>query len=216
MNIKRNPSKKRSGIQKLLAPLLAVLLALFCQSISDAEIKLNLRDSFLQNQCDWAMYLDVQDLNQYLNYENSQLHPLTRVRLTYRSFPRAAKSSAQTDSTTYEEFWYFHRVPLGLKRYRQLQFEPNSLGMIVIGTASGGNDQLAALTNALIRLLIEQQFSNIATTIVLVPESSYAQVAETLKFYHFHTNLKAKEGKQMSIHLCSNSTTKEDYFYLDH
>jgi hypothetical protein len=208
-------AKSVTGSKVLLAVCLIFSALVAFKSGSASEIKMNLRDAILQQQCDWAMYLDVQDIQHFLNYEKSTLHPLSRVRVSYRSFPRSGTpAERQSDSKTYEEFWYYHRNPLGAKRYLEPNIRDSSLGVIVLGPAGTRADHCAALTNALLRLMIDLQFRQACTSIVLVNEENYDQIVSNLNYYHFSPGLKLGSGKQMTIHICSRSSAKEEYLYL--
>ena len=203
---------------KALLLLFSLVASFVGGSINAAEIKLNLKDERLETECDWAMYLDAQEMQQFLNYPKSRLHPLTRVRISYRSFPRInddGPAEPPTNSKTFEELWYSRRTPVGLRRRMQLQIKPESMGMIVVGPAQK-KEQCQALSHALVRLLVELQFKDAITSTVVVPEDNYDQIAEGLAYYHFEPGLKNAEGKQMSIQLSSSSSTRQETFFLNH
>lgn len=203
--------------KRLLLASLAVSLtcfgATFIRSINAAEIKLNLKDPGLETECDWAMYLDAQEMQQYLKYPKSRLYPLTRVRISYRSFPRI--DGEASESKTFEELWYSHRTPVGLRRRMQPQINPESLGIIVLGPVPK-KEQCQALSHALVRLLVELQFKQAITSTVVVPEDNFEQIAEGLSYYRFEPGLKNTEGKQMSIMLSSASSSRQETFFLNH
>lgn len=193
------------------------LLSLFLNPASSfAEIRQNLNDQYLQAQCDWAMYLDVQDMKQSFKGPNSKLQPLSRVRISYRSFPRTKTSplKLQKESREYEQLWYHYRTPVGSRRYIEPQFPEESLGMIVLGPCDGKNKHAEQLTNALLRLMIDLQFKKASTSIVLVPENNYNEIAACLNYYNFWADYKLNTGKRMNIHLCSSTSSKDEIFYL--
>jgi hypothetical protein len=203
---------------KALLLLISLAVTFVGGSLNAAEIKLNLKDERLETECDWAMYLDAQEMQQFLNYPKSTLHPLTRVRISYRAFPRINDeegSAPPTNSKTFEEVWYAHRTPIGLRRRMQLQIKPESLGMIVLGPAQK-KESCQALSHALVRLLVELQFKQAITSTVVVPEENFDQIAEGLSYYHFEPGLRNAEGKQMSIMLSSASSTRQETFFLNH
>jgi hypothetical protein len=207
-------AKTRQAFRWFRAAICSLLVLLFCPSNSDAEIKIGLNDPYLQGQADWGVYLDVQEIQQYLNYPKSKLHPLSRVRATYREFSRT-KAGASQAPKTHEILWYFQRTPIGMKRYTQLSLRPQTMGMVVLGPTGGSSEHCADLTNTLIRTLIEIQFTEATVSNVLVPGENYDEIANQLHYYHFSKGMNRKEGKQMNIHLCSSTSAREDFFFLD-
>lgn len=195
--------------------LLLLALAAPFSAPSSAEIKLNLRDEILEKESDWAMYLDVQDVQQQLSTKQSTLYPLSKVRVSFRSFPRTDKTVAKDSSSkTYEELWYHKRIPVASRRYLEPVFPDESLGIIVLGPSDSKNNHIEDITNALIRLLVNLQFKKASTSVVFVPEKNYDQISAALNYYNFWADYKLSSGSRMSIHLCSNSSVREDHFFL--
>ena len=196
-----------------------ILLSLICLSFLlpsfGREIKQTLEDEHLQKQCDWAMYLDVQDMQRYFDHPNSKLIPVSRVRVSFRAFPRTGSTlTKDKESKTYEELWYHLRTPIGSKRFMEPGLPEESLGIIVLGPSDRKNKHCEQLTNALLRLMVDLQFKKAATSNVIVPEASYDEIASCLNYYNFWADYKLNTGKRMNIHLCSDSSAREDYFYL--
>jgi len=193
----------------------AATLLLICGSIFQlcrADIRPDLIDERLQRETDWAMMLDVQDINHFLNYQGSQLHPLSRVRVSFRSFPRSSVGNKPEDSRIYEQFWYYDGKPIGLRRRSEVQVEPNSAGIIVLRSTDGKPEHTRALTNALIRVVLDLQFKKAAASEVLVAEQDYDQVAADLNHYHFFPTVPTT-GTQLVIHLSCNHAAREEFFF---
>lgn len=203
----------RSAVAKpLVSSFLAIILLFFASSAGYAEVKINLRDKHLENECDWAMYLDVQQVQKF-NTENSTLRPLSKVRVTYRAFPRADKSQQNSEAETIQEYWYKGRVPIGSRRYSNPKFPLEGLGIIVLGSIDRKNGQPEAITNVLLRLMIDLQFKNIPTSIIWVPEKNFDDVASALTYYNFCTESSLSTGKRISIHLASRDSAREQIMF---
>src|SRR5262249_366431 len=156
-------------------------------------------DNYLENQFDWAMFIEALEVKHYLNYEDSKLRPLTRVRIYFRIFPHAGEKESGK-SKIYEELWYHNGSLLGLRRLNTLKIEKDQNGIIIIGKRVGGSEQLLAVSNALVRLALDMQFQKIITSLVQVPAENYDQIAANLARYKFFKGTEPQEGKQMSIH----------------
>jgi hypothetical protein len=181
----------------------------------DAQKNPDLIDDGLKQECDWAFFLDVQDVNHFLNYSGSQLHPLSRVRVSVRKFSRSGQDESESSATqTYEELWYRDGMPIGLRRRSKLTIKPHSLGMVTLGATDFKEEHSRALANALIRLLIDLQFRQAVTSVVVVPADDYDRISAGLNRYHFFADINPSEGKQMSIHLSSTPAGKDGYFFL--
>jgi hypothetical protein len=191
-------------------------LIILIASPINAEIRSDLRDPYLEREFDWAMFMDTRELKQFLNYSGSKLHPLIKVRITFRSFSRGDTVN-YIAAKPYEELWYYRSKPLGLRRYQRLDIQSRYLGAVVVGPVDENIDKTErsnAIANALVRLIVDLQFRDISTAVVLVPKDQYDQIAEGLGRYKFYPDLQISEGRQVSIHMRSTPAYKDEYFYF--
>ena len=189
------------------------LFALTVQLPCCAEIKPNLVDPYLQREFDWAMYLDARTVDHYLNYTGSTLHPLMRARIRYRYFARRL-GPAKWPARTYDELWYHDGKPVGMRRYGQLKIDPRDIGTVIIGFSDNRVNSSLAITDALVRLLVEMQFQRAVVSVVVVPAEQYSQILANLQLYHITTEMPRRRGPQMSIHFRSDPPGQEHYLYL--
>ena len=94
-----------------------------------ADVTADLLDPKLEEQFDWAMFIDVRDIKSYLKYPTSRLHPVTNLKVIYRPLARGQRSEDYVKARVYEEFWYHDHMPIGLKRNQLLQIESNKLAL---------------------------------------------------------------------------------------
>jgi hypothetical protein len=203
------------GAVSLWAVLLSICSALICQFPVGAEFNAQLIDKYLESQFDWAMFLEVQDAQHYLNYEGSSLRPLNKVCVNLRVFPPPGeRRPGKNPSKVYEDFWYHNGALIGSRYHQKLPIEQDSLGALVVGKTKGGANSLRAVANAIVRLTLDLHFKQIPISLVLVPSEHYDSIAGYLANYHFTTGRHPEEGKQMSIHLSSYPKGRDEYYYL--
>jgi len=200
----------RKNRQNISALLVVACLTLFCQRPCASDINPDLVDEYLQSYFDWAMFMGLQNTDQFLNYPGSQLRPLTRVRVNFRSFPRG-KENDNTPATLYEDFWYHEDVPIGLRRRNELDIQEDQSGAIIVGPVD--DNAVGAVTNALIRLLVELDIKQAPINVVLVPREKYYQIGTELARYSFFPKIDVAEGPQLCIHLRSYPWGKEQYLF---
>lgn len=206
-----NRHRVNKGLRSIAAAVLLMICGSFFQ-LCRADIRPDLVDERLQHETDWALMLDVQDINHFLNYSGSQLHPLSRVRVSFRNYPRAAEGTQPQDSRTYEQFWYYDGKPIGLRRRSEVHIAPDSTGLIVLGSTDGKPEHTQALTNALIRIVLDLQFKRATASTVLVGEQDYDLIAAALNRYHFYP-ITPTNGTQLVIHLSCNHAAREEFFF---
>ncbi len=197
---------------------LLALTVLFAGTPSSADMQVankDLQDEYLTTEFDWAMYLDVQDLKKYLSYQGSQMHPLTKVSVYTRSFPKDQMLPAET-SKLFEEIWYRGKQPVGIRRFTNFSVPVQKIGALVVGKLPDGpdkQDSSPAVANALVRLLVELQVKQVLAEVALVPAEKYAEIGSALERYHFAPTKKITEGPQMSIRLRNYPFTLEETYY---
>ena len=180
-----------------------------------AAINEGLADPYFEREFDWAMFIEIPDSRHVLNYPGSQLHPLTKMRVNFRTFARSG-GSEHRPQRIYEELWYHKGKPIGSKRYNQLDIPAGKSGVIAVGSMNDQADEGQSVANALVRLLLDLQLKKISVCLVLVPEGCYDQVVTGLGRYSFlpESQIFSMDGAQMGIHLRSYPASKDQYFYF--
>lgn len=197
--------------RKIAPLLLSICLSLLCQIASYAQFNADLRNPYLVREFDWAMFIDAHDMKHYLNYQGSRFYPLTNVRINFRAIARG--SNASTQSQIYEEIWYHEGTALGLRRYHQLSIAPDGIGVIIVGTSGYEPGHALAITNVLVRLLLDLELTEAVISVVLLPVNEYDQIATALGRYGFSPYVNAvMEGPQIGFHLRSYPQGKDQYY----
>jgi hypothetical protein len=165
----------------------AILLVLLNQLAGYAAIKdmsEYLPDDYLGNEFKWSMVLYLPDVKDSLDYKGSTLHPLTKVSVRFNQYP----SRGIVQSKPYEEFWYHRKAVLGMHRRNQVQLAAGSGGAIILCPRKEREspDCSSAITNALVRVMLDVQFRGAITTLVVVPDSDYQAIAGALERYGFY------------------------------
>jgi len=207
------------GLRLCLVLLAAVVFALstlvgLCTVPCSADINADLLDPKLEEQYDWAMYMDVHDMKNVLNYPTSKLHPLTNLRVIYRPLARGLRAADYKKARVYEEFWYREEMPIGLKRNEQLQIESYKFGIIFVQPRDGENDHTYAIANALVRILVDLWIHDIVAGYVVVPRDKFDQMAGALSRYGFFPGMRVAQGAQLSIHLRSYPAGRDEIYFF--
>lgn len=180
------------------------------------DIARDLPDTYLGTEFTWAMVLDLPDMRHYLNYPGTKLSPIAKVQVHFRSYPHEYNRPPSTN-TLYEELWYHNDVPIGLRRYNQISIPAQCDGAIVVCPRDVTSDEAqraSAITDAIVRLVVDVQFRNTLTGLVLVPSADYDNVAEGLSRYKFLVAHIGSPIRPISIHLRAYPKGKDQIFYL--
>src|SRR5262249_20364228 len=152
----------------------------------------------------------------YLKYPGSQLWPIAKVRVNLRTY---SNNSASYANTRYEELWYHYHLPTGLRRYNQIDLMRQTWGAIVVCPGDGTTDPIQrplAITDAIVRLVVDIEMRQAGTALVLVPEDDYESIREGLSQFHFVPLSPGMPIQSIGIHLRSypSSDGSDERFYL--
>ncbi len=208
--------EKLAKFKRGIALVLAVLcFSLALPSLSNCEINSGLSSDYLQREFDWALFIDVRDIQHYLNYNGTKLHPLSRVRINLRIFRTGNSVDASVPpSVIYEELWYHKTTPIGLRRRFPPRIPTGSVGAVVLGTLDRGREHAAIATNAAIRAITDFQLKDVPTGVLLVPCHQCDAVADKLGQYGFCQKQTPTAGTQMSITLRSYPPGRDEQLFL--
>jgi hypothetical protein len=208
--------KNRASIPFLLV---TILILCFEQGRCFSAVKdmtQALPDDYLGTEFNWAMILDLPDVNYYLKYPASKLWPLTKVHIDLRAYSQDKNNTPPTN-TFYEEFWYHKQAPVGLRRYNQISITKQSNGAIIVCPGDITADLLQrapAIADAIVRLVVDIQFRNAVVALVLVPQYDYDNVAEALSQYNFFVGTIGSPIRPLAIHLRAYPEGKDEMFYF--
>ncbi len=171
-------------------------------------------DPRIEEQYDWAMYMDVHDMKDVLNYPSSRLSPLTDLRVIYRPLARGIRQADYQKARVYEEFWYHDEMPIGLRRNQKLEIASNKFGIIFVQPRDGESDHTPAIANAVVRIMVDLWIHNIVAGYVVVPNDKFDQMASELSRYGFFPTLKTAQGPQLSIHMRSLKPGRDELYFF--
>jgi hypothetical protein len=171
-------------------------------------------DSYLSENFNWTLVLDLPDVHHYLNYPKSKLWPLTEVHANLRSYDR---DDVDCVTTYYEDLWYHNETPVGLRRHNQITINRNSGGALIVCPADENADfprRASAIANAIVRLNMDVQLRNASISLVLVPDNEYEGVSDALTSYKMSSSTNPAFSP-VSFHMRAYPEGEEDhYFYL--
>ena len=205
---------------KTATPLLLSVFTCVIQGPASAEIiKTDSGNEYLKREYDWAMFLDIQEVPHYLNYQSSSLRSILRVRTNYKPFPRGEGLVAPNgNSRVYEELWYHKGLPLGSERRFILDTPRQEIGVIVLRNIGPGPERAQVALNAALRLMLDLQFKHLRADVIAVPLERYDAIAGALEYYRFtkvSTQTEAAmNGKQLSILLQSYPSKRDERYFL--
>lgn len=208
-----------SEIEILIQSGLIVLFLFFAQGKVAAEIiKTDPHNQYVKREFDWAMYIDLQELPHYLDYQSSSLNPLTKAAINFKPFPRGHGIPAEDgNARVYEELWYQKTTPLGSSRHFVLNLPKHESGIVVLRKIGSGQYRPHVAANSALRLILDLHFKQLNANVLAVPLEAYDQVASSLEYYGFSRASKSIEagmsGKQFSIRLQSYPDRKDESYY---
>lgn len=196
--------------------LAAFVISLLLQSTQAAvaEVDSSLNDEMFARQFDWAMYVEVKELPNYLNYKGSKLRPITKARTFLRSFPRDAAADKTKGSEVFEEFWYHKTSPLGSRRAAPIKLAKGTTGIIAIGDVSQCATHPDAATNVAIRTFVDLLLKGVDAQVLLIPAEYYQDVAAKLADYGFSSRQLPTSGRQIALTLRSYPPGKDEQIFL--
>jgi hypothetical protein len=208
--------KQRMGISLLLVSVLVFWLDAASGFASVNDMAEDLPDDYLGTEFAWVMVLDLPDAKYYLNYPGSKLSPLTKVRVRYRSFPQKSQWTIPTN-TAYEELWYKGEVPVGLRRHSEIAIPYLTNGAIIVCPGDGEADfaqRAPAIADAIVRVMVDIQFRQGVTALVLVPKEEYDYIAARLAQYKFFAAENGSIIRPVNMHMRAYPSGKDELFFL--
>ena len=205
---------------KRIAPacLLALLLVLLNPIVGFASVKdmkEYLPDDYLGNEFKWSMVLYLPDVKDTLNYKGSTLQPLTKVSVRFNEY----QTVGNVQSKPYEEFWYHKKSVLGMRRLNHVRLAPASYGAIILCPRKDedGSYCSSAISDALVRVMLDAHFKGGITSLVVVPDADYKAIAGVLERYGFFTDDKLSNNlneRALSVRLRAYPLGSEQLLYL--
>lgn len=199
--------------------LIFILVVFFFAPLPQARAAFDrsLEDLYFRGNFDWAMFIEVKQLKQFLNYKGSKLFPVSKVRIYARRFDRLKKNEEKVPaSRIYEEYWYHKGLPVGSRRHFNLDVSPGQQGVVVIGELDSSTDGSSFAANAALRAILDQQLKKSVVNLVLVSAVDYDNVKAGLGNYGFEGGRVPTAGKHMTLILRSYPRGRENQLFLLH
>lgn len=207
----KSSTYKRAALATLIGAALLCIQSTGLAAIKD--MKNHLPDDYLVKQFDWSMVLYVPDTRGYLDYNGTSLYPITKVCVNFNEHATPLRTKS------YEELWYHKKKTLGLRRQNSVQIEPDSDGTIIICPSQKKEqpDFAFAVSDTLVRLLVDIHFRDATSSHVMIPGSDYDEIVEALKRYGIYSE-KVKKASlascPLSVRLRTYPEPRDELFYL--
>jgi hypothetical protein len=88
------------------------------------------------------------------------------------------------EKRSYEDLWYDGRHALGVRRYRD--FDLRSRDPIYVYAEGSSQAEIAALANALVRILLDSSFNRNTIVGIALPSDSFWPLADQLETEYFY------------------------------
>lgn len=148
---------------------------------------------------DWVVTIKTSTLAKCLDYPDSTLKPVIRASVYFEQGlgelseeekeiqKRGALPDEEITFTKYEDIFYSHLHPLGLKRYLALRLKEGTPGVIKIVPSSSASrqEEANAAANATVRLFINLYLRKAALRSILVPRDLFDLYVSELQRYGF-------------------------------
>jgi hypothetical protein len=159
-------------------------------------------DETMNQRFDWVITADTTTMKNFLNYPGSGLHPLSKVKVTYRLTSRFGRQRASFDPVWYEDLWYHDCKPVGCRKVHTLDVESGQQGVIHFRQSKDIAQNHCAVANATVRLLLDTGLKSAMLSIVIVPGEIFDQVKSDLgQFNFFPYQIQPDTGISATMHI---------------
>lgn len=176
-------------------------------------------DTWINKRYDFVLYVDIKPLPRFLNYEKSKLNPMTKIEVTYRWTQRNKNYTHPADVFQYEDLYFSKGKIYGAHRYCFLQMASYEQGCIWIRPQDTDPIQESqALASTIVHLILDIYARKTILASVIVPLQAFASIETALgvyQFFVFTMSYPGGPGQNMSVHIMSDPTKIERYFYYD-
>jgi hypothetical protein len=121
--------------------------------------------------------ISPQRLNQFLDYPGSSLAPVIKTPIEYYQADRRVQ---------YEDLFYSHLQPVGLRQYHTLDLTPGSSGIIRIGNIGKTPEEGYAAANAAIRAYVDVFLTRAILLYIAVPIDSFDNLIDGIQRCGFY------------------------------
>jgi hypothetical protein len=126
---------------------------------------------------DWTMVVSAQRQDQLLNYPGSPLAPIIKT---------AVECYRGDSHEHYEDLFYSHGHPIGLRQYNSLDLAAGTSGIIRIQNLGENTEESYAAANAAIRVYTDLFAMRAIVLYIAVPKDSFNNLIEGLEHYGFY------------------------------
>jgi hypothetical protein len=207
------------AIKSIFALFLLFLVLLDSSMVAHAESAGADAEKSMMQLYDWILFIDVDNLGNYLRYDQSRLTPLTRMKVTYQeTVARYTLRGVTADVPAPikdEEFWYHLGQPVGLRRFNRIPVRSEMQGAFYFRSpkVNGIFDNTASVANCITRLLLEVDLEHSILAAVIVPDDSLEKVSSELGRFNFFPVTKDSKSANLTIRLVSYPLGDEHDFY---
>lgn len=162
----------------------------------------------MNKRYDWVINVDTTGMKDFLGYPGSGLHPVSKVKVSYRLTPRFGRERSFA-TVPYEELWYHECRPIGCRKINQLGLEAGEQGVIYFKPAKDVNANHCAVANAAVRLILDAGLRRAMVGGVYIPAEIFDQVKSDLgQFNFFPYEIQPDTGIRATMHIFLQSQPK--------
>jgi hypothetical protein len=147
--------------------------------------------------CNDLVYVRSKEMKNYLDFTGSSFKPIIKVTITYATID----GNNIGGEVVYETLWYCGADPIGCRRYRD--FDLKTLDKLYIFATLSSSQEIAACSNAFVRLLLDASLNRNAITAVEVPSEFFSEFIDKLEVENFYslTKLQVRPAIYLSLPL---------------
>ena len=127
------------------------------------------------------VYINAVETKNYLDFPGSPIKQMVKVNVSYK---QNNGDGSYGQERPYEDLWYQGQHTLGLRRYRD--FDLHTRDSVYIQTQASTPAEIAALANALVRILLDSKLNRNSIIAVTVPSASFWPLADQLEIENFY------------------------------
>lgn len=163
---------------------ITISIVLIAAAILVSSPQVSSQDSAIRDY-DWIVEAQTEELKDYLNFPGSNLKPIFKAAVTYKSLD----PKAHAQPVKYEDLFYRSCDAIGCRRYHTFDITSGDGVAIRISTKSqpAKPEEACAAANIIVRLLLDSYLNGNSVPSVLLPYPIFNQVISDLHRENFYS-----------------------------
>ncbi|PWU01977.1 MAG: hypothetical protein C5B53_02215 [Candidatus Melainabacteria bacterium] len=127
------------------------------------------------------MLLTAERVPKYLEYSNSQLMPVVRIKIAYREIDK----NRDNTEVKYEDLWYAGGRPVGLERYHSLDLHGSQI-ILRVNQQELDEREINPVANSIVRVFLDAALNDNSVYSCIVPNEPFDTILSAFQNQRFY------------------------------